>query len=146
MSFNAPTCVRRTDGESSPSPSSRPQPLPAARGARPRLDRPDDPLSRGDIQRHTVAVRALAICSAPTSQRPAVGGPRCRLSAEPCPTSGPSMSISSPRPADSGQPDQYQAQAVYQGKTKGLVFGEYACWTSWARAAWAWCSRPSIAA
>ena len=42
-----------------------------------------------------------------------------------------------------GKLTKYQAQAVYQGKTKGLVFGEYVVLDKLARAAWAWSSRPS---
>jgi len=45
-----------------------------------------------------------------------------------------------------GKLTRYQAQAIYQGQTKGLVkdrprvwcSASTACWTSWARAAWAW--------
>ena len=41
---------------------------------------------------------------------------------------------------------KYQAQVVYQGRPRGWSSANTWCWTSSARAAWAWCSRPSIAA
>ena len=34
---------------------------------------------------------------------------------------------------------KYQAQLVYQGRSRGWCSATTAFWTNWARAAWAWC-------
>ena len=38
-----------------------------------------------------------------------------------------------------GKLTKYQVQAVYEGKAKGLVFGQYVVLDKLAQAAWAWC-------
>ncbi len=38
-----------------------------------------------------------------------------------------------------GKLTRYQVQAIYKGKTKGLVLGQYVVLEKLAQAAWAWC-------
>ena len=45
-----------------------------------------------------------------------------------------------------GKLTKYQAANIYRGRGKGLVFGEYVVLDKLGPAAWARCSRPSIAA